>query len=405
MPPVVWPIEANGSEQILERYSYRTDVIQAYSRKEQRRKLKRHPGGGLDFSILCTDPRDAALANGLILQNQAAVWGVPLWPYGAKLTSDVSSGAATIPVITTDLPFQDIQGLGQYVLLWRDPRNFALHPINAVNPTNITILDTTARAWAAAGTYVVPVRPGRLDKAIPLSWQTSRLHHAKLVFSFDSSSDVVASASPPAAAVTYLGTEVLEREADGENEQEDSLDRRFWVLGDLGARSSLSQDAVGVISRPFRWKCATRAETAALRAFLDRRVGQLNAFWHPTGEMDLTPTAPIGSGVSAFDIYWANYSAGLFPGVGSRRHLSFRPVWAPGTTIYRKVLSAVDNGDGTEHLVLDAPMGQTVDPGNWLVSFMRLSRLSSDEAEISHLGNGIADATLPFVEIPLEAPL
>jgi len=65
----------------------------------------------------------------------------------------------------------------------------------------------------------------------------------------------------------------------------------------------------------------------------------------------------------------------------------------------------VDNGDGTEHITIDSALGQSVDPSTWVVSFNRLCRQAEDEVELAHLGNGIADAALSFVEVPLEAPL
>lgn len=405
MPPIVWPIEANHDEPIRERYGYQTSILAGQTRREQRRKLKRHPSGAIEFSIFCTDQRDPPLANGLLLGNQGALWAAPLWHYGTRLTADVASAAASIPVVTANLPFQDIQGYGQYLLLWRDARTWALHQINVVSPTAITLLDVTTRTWAQAGTYVVPVRPGRLEQLLPLSWSSSRLFSARLKFSFDSAVDAVAAATVPAAAVTYQGIEVLEKDPDGENPASDSQDRSLKLLGTMGARAAVTLSPTGAITRPFRWKCQTRGDLAALRLFLDRRMGRLNSVWIPSGEVDLIPTSVLGAGVSAFDVTYANYSAGLFPSVGSRRHLAFIPVRAPGTRIYRKVLTAVDNGDGTEHITIDSALGQSVDPATWVVSFNRLCRQAEDEVEFMHLGNEVSDTTISFLEVPLEAPL
>lgn len=405
MPPVLCPFEANQDEPIRERYGYRTDVLASHTRREQRRKLKRHPTGGLEYSIFCSDQRDPALANGLLLQDQGALWGVPLWPYATRLGGNIPINSGILIVTTTNFPFQDVQGFGQYVLLWSDSRTWSLHLVDVVGPASITLLDVTTRAWNANSTWVIPVRTGYLEQLLPLSWQASKAFSARLRFSFDAAVDAAAVLTPPAAAVTYQGYEVLEKDPDGEDAAADSLERRMSLLGTIGARSMVTLDTRGAISRPFRWKCQTLAELATLRSFLDRRMGRLNAVWIPSGEMDLVPTATIGSGATTFSINFANYTAGMFPSVGSRRHLCFIPVRAAGTRVYRKVTNAVDNGDGTETLTIDSSPGQSIDPSSWVVCFNRLCRQAEDEVQHSHFGNHVTDTTIPFVEVPLEAPL
>ena len=77
---------------------------------------------------------------------------------------------------------------------------------------------------------------------------------------------------------------------------------------------------------------------------------------------------------------------------------------SPGVYAYRKVLAAVNNGDGTETLTIDSILGVSPARDQTILSYLTLRRLHDDENEIMWRTAGVAECTLRTVEIPTEVP-
>ena len=203
----------------------------------------------------------------------------------------------------------------------------------------------------------------------------------------------------------YRGHRVHEKEPGSKAGRDDALNRGFSILdAGMGPRAAESPEIAPSAVRSYLWQADSHAEVAALRQFVDDCKGRLEAFWLPTLVYDLTWANAPGTG-STLTIHSIGYSAGLFPGSGARRHLSFRQRF--GTVrMYRMVTAAVDNGDGTETLTLDSPLDTAVtDPGDWIISFLRLCRMEDDQITIDWQGQAYAEAVLRFHELPAEAPI
>jgi hypothetical protein len=202
---------------------------------------------------------------------------------------------------------------------------------------------------------------------------------------------------------TYLGFEVLDqayhnlREAIGQ-----AFPRQGESTGSAVGRS-FWDDHVGqpLPSRSFEWYAPGRTKIAQLRTFLDARMGRVVPFWAPTYTGDLVLAAAALSGQSAIRVHATGYRPYLFP-LPSRKHLALLD--GNGTVQRRKVTLAIDNGDGTDVLSLDAALTADVAPATTLVCFLTLCRLGEDLVPIRWPKPGHAEATLPLVEVPREVP-
>jgi hypothetical protein len=58
-----------------------------------------------------------------------------------------------------------------------------------------------------------------------------------------------------------------------------------------------------------------------------------------------------------------------------------------------------------ERLTLDAALTEAMFRGQWMISFLTLCRLNSDEVALHWHSPTIAEATLEFVELPTETPI
>lgn len=183
--PIVWPFEAHSGEQLVEEYGYATTVHRAYSGKEQRVRKRKHPTGSLEFAFVLADEWEAQRINALVNRHQFRRWACPLWQYAQPLTGSVSMGSMSIPVVTTNVPFQDLEDLGPYVLIWRGTRSWELLKISSVDPTQINLIVGAASAWAQVGTFAIPIRVSRLAGPLGFRWLTSGAIGGRVKFEFD----------------------------------------------------------------------------------------------------------------------------------------------------------------------------------------------------------------------------
>jgi len=183
--PVVWPLQPNWQEKIVEGYGYRTAVLVADDSSEQRKGLRRHPAGSIEFSFMSAEAREAQAAMALLLANGDKLWAVPLWPYVCRLTAPTSIGALTLPCDTAGAPFQDPLGLGDFVLVWKDYLTWELLEIQGVTGVSVDLGNPATMAWPASQSLVIPIRLGRLVPEFSAIWETGVVLSGRLHFDFE----------------------------------------------------------------------------------------------------------------------------------------------------------------------------------------------------------------------------
>ena len=199
---------------------------------------------------------------------------------------------------------------------------------------------------------------------------------------------------------TYLGFDVLEMRPNATEAPSDSLSRRYTIMDPgTGPRYAAASDDAGTVGRSFLWTCTTKAEIAALKAWLDTRKGQAVPFWMPTWRADLLLASTIQAVDTAISVQPTGYTQFLWP-YPSRRHVAIQP--SGSVRYYRRITGATDLGT-SETLNLSASLGVQVSTAA-LVSFLTLCRLATDEPELTYLTDSVAEARLPFIEIPAEVP-
>lgn len=197
----------------------------------------------------------------------------------------------------------------------------------------------------------------------------------------------------------YQGLDVLEVEPNWYDDQSRTYKRILDVL-DNGMAPAQVNDYTGRSfgGFSFQWWCGSRAEAAALRAFLDARRGRLVPFWMPSWIQDMRLAQAAGSGDSGIVITARAYGDKVFPDL-ARRDIA---IISGSSMVYRRVTS-VSQTATTETLTLDSPLPAAVSTGA-LVSLLHLCRLDTDEPEISWETDSHAVANLPVALIPKEVP-
>jgi hypothetical protein len=98
------------------------------------------------------------------------------------------------------------------------------------------------------------------------------------------------------------------------------------------------------------------------------------------------------------------YSRFYFPSK-ARRYVALIPATGGGAgKVYRHIIAAVDNGDGTETLTFDAAVGVYFPAASTMVSLLGFVRLGADDLEIEWENTELAYCNLAIQELPREAP-
>ncbi len=390
------PIDWSGG--FKERISYLTEVLKSYSDAEQRRALRGSPRRGFSYQIVTTDARSAALLDSLLWGWQHLPYGIPIWPDATPLASDVVAGALSIPVDTTNKLFQ----AGGLCCIWQDPFTFEACSIvaNGVTSNSIAIASPLVNNYAkGAKTLVFPVVLGRLKDDVSLSRYCSAGDTMDL--DFDGEGSQVAPTFS-GSLTQYKGFDVLEVAPNWKDNLSRGYKRSMVVLDSkTGGIQVDDKGGSPIVGTELPWFAPTHANIATLRAFLDKRKGQFAPFWMPTWDQDLVLAMDAASTDTGIRIQNVSYTRFFFPSP-ARRYLAFI---RPGqSTIYKKVMGSVANGDGTETLTLDSAIGAALSAKTTTISFLTFCRLASDDVELFWTSSDFTEAVISTAEVPRECP-
>lgn len=203
---------------------------------------------------------------------------------------------------------------------------------------------------------------------------------------------------------TYLDYDVLELEPSRSGPVAEGLTRAHETLdSQTGERWTDPLEDAAVGDAPFLWLCFSRAEALAQRAWLDRRGGMVVPFWAPTWESDLVLAADADEAAETLTIQRIQYAGLLWAGSNGRRHLAIYP--RGGAVSYHYVTEAVDPGSGdTETLTITPALPADCPASTTRIAFLRFCRLSESVVSRIWKSGRVCEASLPFIEIPKEAP-
>jgi hypothetical protein len=155
--------------------------------------------------------------------------------------------------------------------------------------------------------------------------------------------------------------------------------------------------------RPFSWYMPDRPAINAFRAFLAERTGRLVPFYVPTWHHDLVMTTDPLVGDNFITVKNVGYNRLLFDAHKTyRRHLALIQNGV-GIKYIRRIESVLETTT-EERLTLDTALTENMVRGQWMVSFLTLCRLNSDEVALHWHSPTLAEAELQFIEVPLELP-
>jgi hypothetical protein len=371
---------------IIERLTWRTNVLEAINGVEQAIMMRQYPRRTLQYSYLLAStgtnaPHVRALFHALMSGWQSRLFAVPIWTDATRLSVAAAAGQ---PVITVPTGFFDYDP-GNYIMLWQDQDNYELLQIDSMDSGTVTATVNLANTWPALRTVVMPARLGYITPQMQGAKETVDLDIVPITFELlvnaFSVNRIVAG-----ARTTYRGLHVLLQKNFYNDTHAFEINRpveRFDA--NIGY---FSQDAINPAphtKNEFAWLCANHQGSSDLFAWLDSRRGRYGAFWYPTWAHDFELAQDIGSTDASIVVNNIGYSALYVQDgapIASRRDIMLQTV--SGSRFFKRIIDAGDNGDGTETLSLDSTFGVVI-PVNAIdrISFLIPSRQDADAVEIA----------------------
>lgn len=395
---MVIPYEANALETIVETIVFATDILTAMDGAEQRRKLRWHPTGKIEFSVLVSGEKAAKLM-GMIHANQGRTWIVPLWHLAERLTVAATAGATEFTTFDDSIAgFWDLAAWHQpFAMLWKDDATYEICHVTELQDyfDNLIQLDDPLAATWPVGTWSIPCRVGRLDPEVAVNWESRETLSARLKFSFDQW-------GPTAQYETWqIGAYGLYDQPNRRGAVEDLFTRRLVFLDSVaGQRTVDVLDVSPGMARSFVYSTAPRLNAQLLRFGILQNGGRAFGFFVPTWDQDLILASPVTAGSDAVVVKNTGYGTLQFPQNAARRHIRITDgAFSNYEDVH--VVSVTTAGD-TETLNLLSPCFLN-HPVTDRVSFLRYVRFDDDATSIEWSGRDFAEAVIRIREIPLES--
>lgn len=387
---IAWTFVPDWGDGIRERLTAATDILQSESGVSQRRKLRGAPRREFNGPMYA-EGRERQLLDLSLFGWSDRIWSIPIWPDIQLLDAGIGADVDFIPCSTQHL---DFRAGGLAMLRGEDAFTSETVEILEVLTNGLQLKRNTQLAWPA-GSRIYPARAAQLLEEPSLSKLTDRLIEAEVRFL------VVEACDWPEwlPATLYRGRPVWDRRPDDAENLTHAAERLRSTL-DSGFAQPLITDtarrAFQVLSQ--RHLDLGREARALVRSFIYGMRGRQKVVWVPSHMDDLTVVATTSALATILDIMNIGYTR-FSNGKPGRRDIRIE-LWN-GTVLMRRITGATELDTQTERLVLDAPLGIEVRPGDIArISWMNLMRFESDTQEIEHMtdSQGVAGWTAVFRE-------
>lgn len=398
---VTYPFFHDWDKSLQERISFLTNIIEAKSGKEQRRRIRKYPRRDFQYSVLVADSPDYnrnALMRALYHNQQmfgiSKTWLVPIHQDARYLGYNVSSGTSTINVNTQ---YHDYSTNG-YVFLGNKYDDYEVVRIQSMTTSTITLQSPTTKNWTL-GTTICPMRQCVIGQ------ETSsgevivyEVENQNIVWSVLVQDNVEQRYTSYVPTYTYKGFPVYHKKADfNNNNTVDFFNPQRRLDNQTGIFKIDSRFPTAKVRTSLKVLAGSKKEISELIGFFYYQAGKLNPCWIPSYSEDIQLVQGGTDTSNTLIMKPIGYSTYIrsFP---QRKDLMF--IKTDGTVFFRRITGSSLNSDGTETISIDQAMGFTFTPSDFnLICFIRFCRLDSDVLELEYVTSDIASTTLNFVDV------
>lgn len=365
---------------VQEVWSWLTDIIAARNGAEQRIALRATPRRSIRYSFMLENETERRRQYNRWFKSLSTRLVLPYYQYATALTQAVASGGDRLYFDPTRTDLRD----GEFALLYDTATEQGfLVKLTTVEADGAT-LDSPITFDATPTMIIAPAFTSRLADRTGFDMQKVT---GKITVQGESLVSRAAFARPGSEAVipTYDGLPVLNIRPISVGDNPETFDANYEVIdGRTGVQDIFTAWLRTEVIMTRKWtirRLQNPGEMDWWRDFLDLIRGQQNPFLIPTWFADLTLASAPTPSTTQLVITGSDYAALYFPYETFKR----LQIETAAGAIWRTVLSAVDNGDGTTTLELNLPFGASADDVLISkVSFLNMVRLASDTVTLQH---------------------
>lgn len=369
-----WLWRPNWRDGLVERLTWQTDVIRAWSGREARARLRDQPRQSWELSLTSMyDQRQRITA--AIAASHGELIELPIWPDVTRLAAAANAGATSLACDTSGRGFV----AGGYALIGA-LTNWALLTIASVpvGGASLTLSASLAASWAE-GTRVYPVRQARVVQAVERASFTPDVAQWRLTFEVDDWADPWVGTD---GALSYYGLPLWVERPNWAQQLAHTRERPLELAdGDTGPRQWYAKGDLPILHARHTYTVIDRPNVAALRRALYARAGRWKPAWLPSYEQDLRLIANANAGTKLLKVARVGWAGRV--GEPEFRHLQI--ALTDGSRLYAEAVSAVVTDATTETLTLLVNLDRALTPETVLrISWLRWCRLAADQVELRY---------------------
>ncbi|MEW8420130.1 MAG: hypothetical protein AB2669_08335 [Candidatus Thiodiazotropha endolucinida] len=376
---VVFGMRPEWSQGMTERLAWLTEVLESYDGTEQRVRLRQLPRRFFEYRFLIAD-KDARVLDHLLFAWGARIYCLPVWMDVTVLTEAISAGSDTV---TVDDAMNSDYHAGGLAVLWQSNTRHEAVEILSITGNTLTLKLSLSTHWPA-GTRVFPARLTRLEGDVTVTRPTDTIAMGRCRFSVED----LTSDNGVDVGDDYQGYTVFDWPPDRSEDIEDRWRRKLALIDyETGLPTVDDESGSPKIGRQLTWLLKNRVDISRYRGWLAARAGRANPCWLPTFESDLQvleTVAATDAGITVENVGYARF----VNADTQRRDLLLRTT---AGTFYRRITGAHEISDEQEQLSLDAPLGVSLQPEQFLqMAYLELARLDQDSVELHWETNTLA---------------
>ena len=383
---LIW--EPDWGTTVTDRLEWKTDILVASDRTEQRSGLLQVPRRSISYTYTEWGP-DRYRLETLLSGRGVSYFYLPLWFDTVATTASNTSGSTKIVVDTTSGNFV-VDG---YVMIYEGPDKYDISRVMSLTNSDITILEQLTNDYSTSA-LVVPVLAALPPKKVSITNKTDDASTYKCTFS------IYKNYAPAASHQfeVYNGNYIFPFAVNFDDPSIDISHKWKYYDNESGLVEIVQSATETIYTYTISLRLVDRVEVDLLRQFLHLINGKRVPFYMENTSISMRLAASVVSGSVTVDVYDLEFTNVRLNEAFSE-HVKF--VFSDGSSALRRIVSVEKLSDGVERLTISDPFPFDVDENNLTgIYFFPLCRLDDDKVEFVWYGTVAVDVKLQVVALP-----
>lgn len=375
----------NGLDESL---AWKTDVLIAHDRTEQRIQLRTHPRRAWDFRYLLSGAARRKFETWIGMRKTRYLFS-PVWRDEARLAAPLAAGAS---VVYLDGPQLLDFAVGRWIAIYDAWDHFEIRAVTGIGAAFVAVDAPFEQDWPA-GSLLAPCRYGLGLEQRQVTRFTEEVGDYRI--RFEALNESVMPAFDPELYRSMPLCPAIPSWVD----PEESWNNKWVRLdNDTGLIEHDIQSIEPVLCREAKFLLIGRPAIDLMLRFLFYCSGRLAPFWIAANERGIELAVPTLADSNKLIIEPIDYDFAL-SGSPARSHIEL--ITTGGTVIRRMIIGVETLPTGFEQLTLDAALPVNISKTTLnRCAWLELCRLDSDTVDLHWVTGECVELTLPLVVLP-----